>query len=68
MRGVAAILCLLLMSGAASANDKITFGLDWKAEAEYGGYYQAVATGIYARHGLDVTIREGGRRSTTRSC
>ena len=60
MRGVAAILCLLLMSGAARANDKITFGLDWKAEAEYGGYYQAVATGIYARHGLDVTIREGG--------
>jgi NitT/TauT family transport system substrate-binding protein len=60
MRAVAAILCLLLMSGAARANDKITFGLDWKAEAEYGGYYQAVATGIYARHGLDVTIREGG--------
>ncbi len=60
MRGVAAILCLLLMSGVARANDKITFGLDWKAEAEYGGYYQAVATGIYARHGLDVTIREGG--------
>nr|WP_294520212.1 ABC transporter substrate-binding protein [uncultured Rhodopila sp.] len=60
MRGVAAIVCLLLMSGAARANDKITFGLDWKAEAEYGGYYQAVATGIYARHGLDVTIREGG--------
>jgi NitT/TauT family transport system substrate-binding protein len=60
MRGVAVILCLLLMSGAARANDKITFGLDWKAEAEYGGYYQAIATGIYARHGLDVTIREGG--------
>jgi NitT/TauT family transport system substrate-binding protein len=60
MRGVAAILCLLLMSGAARANDKITFGLDWKAEAEYGGYYQAVANGIYAKHGLDVTIREGG--------
>jgi len=60
MRALAAILCLLLMSGAARANDKITFGLDWKAEAEYGGYYQAVATGIYARHGLDVTIREGG--------
>jgi NitT/TauT family transport system substrate-binding protein len=60
MRGVAAILCLLLMSGVARANDKVTFGLDWKAEAEYGGYYQAVATGIYAKHGLDVTIREGG--------
>ena len=45
---------------AARANDAITFGTDWLAEAEYGGYYQALATGIYARHGLDVTIREGG--------
>jgi NitT/TauT family transport system substrate-binding protein len=60
MRSVVAIVFLLLMFGLAQANDKITFGLDWKAEAEYGGYYQSVATGIYARHGLDVTIREGG--------
>jgi NitT/TauT family transport system substrate-binding protein len=56
---LAAILCLLFC-GVARANDKVTFGLDWTAEAEYGGYYQAVATGIYARHGLDVTIRQGG--------
>jgi NitT/TauT family transport system substrate-binding protein len=65
MRRLAVILSLLLLSGAARANDprpndKITFGLDWKAEAEYGGYYQAVATGIYAKHGLDVTIQQGG--------
>jgi NitT/TauT family transport system substrate-binding protein len=60
MLRLAAILCLLLFSGVARANDKITFGLDWTAEAEYGGYYQAVATGIYAKHGLDVTIQQGG--------
>ena len=42
------------------APDRVAFGLDWKAEAEYGGYYQAVATGIYARHGLEVAIRQGG--------
>jgi NitT/TauT family transport system substrate-binding protein len=59
MLRLAAILCLLLC-GAARANDKVTFGLDWTAEAEYGGYYEAVATGIYAKHGLDVTIRQGG--------
>jgi NitT/TauT family transport system substrate-binding protein len=59
MLRLAAILCLLFC-GVARANDKVTFGLDWTAEAEYGGYYQAVATGIYARHGLDVTIRQGG--------
>jgi NitT/TauT family transport system substrate-binding protein len=57
---VIATLSLLLMCGIAHADDKVTFGLDWKAEAEYGGYYQAVATGIYAKHGLDVTIQQGG--------
>lgn len=37
--------------------DSIKFALSWKAEAEYGGFYQALATGIYQKHGLDVTIR-----------
>ncbi len=60
MRRLAALLLLLLSATAAHAQDKITFGLDWLAEAEYGGYYQALATGIYARHGLTVTIRQGG--------
>ena len=53
-------LFVVLAALPARANDKVVFGLDWKAEAEYGGYYQAVATGIYAKHGLDVTIQEGG--------
>ncbi len=44
----------------ARAADRVSFGIDWLAEAEYGGYYQAVAQGIYTRHGLDVTIRQGG--------
>jgi NitT/TauT family transport system substrate-binding protein len=60
MRWLAAVLIAVLFSGHAWAEDKVTFGLDWKAEAEYGGYYQAVATGIYARHGLNVEIRQGG--------
>lgn len=56
-----ALLALLCSAGPpAAAADHVTFGLDWKAEAEYGGYYQAQATGIYARHGLDVTIEQGG--------
>ena len=53
-------LALALLATPALANDKVSFSLDWKAEAEYGGFYQALATGIYARHGLDVTIVEGG--------
>ena len=54
------LLASLICCAAARAADKVAFGLDWRAEAEYGGYYQAQATGIYARHGLEVSIRQGG--------
>lgn len=40
--------------------DTVTFGTSWFAQAEHGGFYQAVATGIYKAHGLDVKIRMGG--------
>jgi len=53
-------MSLVVFPAASKADDQITFGIDWRAEAEYGGYYQAVAKGIYAKHGLSVTIREGG--------
>jgi NitT/TauT family transport system substrate-binding protein len=45
--------------GSATA-ETVTFGTDWKAEAEHGGYYQAIATGIYQKYGLEVTLRPGG--------
>lgn len=51
---------MLAAGGAARAEDKVSFGTDWKAEAEHGGYYQAIAAGIYKKHGLDVTLRQGG--------
>jgi NitT/TauT family transport system substrate-binding protein len=38
----------------------IRFATDWKAEAEHGGFYEALATGEYARRGLDVHIIQGG--------
>jgi NitT/TauT family transport system substrate-binding protein len=40
--------------------DKVLFGTNWLAEAEHGGYYQAVADGTYRKYGLDVTIVPGG--------
>jgi NitT/TauT family transport system substrate-binding protein len=51
---------LIALSSAARAQDQVTFGTNWKAEAEHGGFYQAVATGIYDKYGLEVTIRPGG--------
>ncbi|MEO7547898.1 MAG: ABC transporter substrate-binding protein, partial [Ramlibacter sp.] len=45
---------------AAHAQDKVTFLTSWYAQAEHGGYYQAIATGIYKKYGLDVTVKMGG--------
>jgi len=51
-------------AGLACADDAtaetVSFGTDWKAEAEHGGYYQAIATGLYRQHGIEVTLRQGG--------
>ncbi len=44
----------------ARADDKVSMLTSWYAQAEHGGFYQAVATGIYKKYGLDVTIRMGG--------
>jgi len=48
--------------GAAQAQtlDKVRFGTNWVAEAEHGGFYQALADGTYRKFGLDVTIVPGG--------
>ena len=63
LKVVTAAAALAVLAGLATpamALDKVSFGTDWKAEAEHGGYYQAIATGIYAKYGLEVTLRQGG--------
>jgi NitT/TauT family transport system substrate-binding protein len=59
---IGAVLCTVagLMFARYAAAESVSFGTDWKAEAEHGGYYQAIATGIYRGHGLEVTLRQGG--------
>lgn len=55
--------CLLAAAAAAPAafaQDKVTMLTSWYAQAEHGGFYQALATGIYKKHNLDVTLRMGG--------
>lgn len=64
---LAGALTGLLIAGAAQAQDKVTFGTNWLAQAEHGGYYQAVADGTYKKYGLDVTIRQGGPQAANRS-
>jgi NitT/TauT family transport system substrate-binding protein len=46
--------------------DKVSFGTNWGAEAEHGGFFQAVADGTYKKYGLDVTIVPGGPNDNNR--
>jgi len=50
----------LAFAFSAHAEEKFTYMTNWFAQAEHGGFYQAVATGIYKKYGLDVTIKMGG--------
>ena len=43
-----------------NAGIPIRFATDWRAEAEHGGFYEALANGEYAKRGLNVTIVPGG--------
>lgn len=49
-----------LSFGAIAEDKNVTFATDWKAQAEHGGFYQAVAKGFYKKRGLNVRIRPGG--------
>ena len=57
---LAATFLLLFCSATGHTLDKVTFLTNWYAEAEHGGFYQAVAEGIYEKYGLDVKIGMGG--------
>jgi len=50
----------VLAASGAQAQEKFTFLTNWYAQAEHGGFYQALATGLYKKEGLDVTIKMGG--------
>jgi len=56
-----------LLAAPALAQDKVTFATNWKAQAEHGGYYQAIADGTFKKYNLDVTIRPGGPQSNERA-
>ncbi len=62
----AGVITLAMGATGAMGQDKVTFGTNWLAQAEHGGYYQAVADGTYAKYGLDVTIAQGGPQAPMR--
>src|SRR3954451_18601402 len=67
-----ALMAVLVLAGVpqlsrAEMLDKISFGTNWVAEAEHGGFFQAVADGTYKAYGLDVTIVPGGPNVNNRA-
>src|SRR5271165_5171003 len=60
LAGSAALASAGALFRPARAATKITFLSSWFAQAEHGGFYQAKASGLYEKAGLDVTIKMGG--------
>lgn len=68
---MAGLIAMLAAAGckerdpAPSAAAKTTLQLNWKPEAEFGGFYAAAQVGAFRRHGLDVEIAPGGSGTPT---
>ncbi len=65
-RSLAAAL-LAIAATAATAQEQVSFGTNWVAQAEHGGFYQALADGTYAACGLGVIILPGGPQVNNRA-
>jgi len=63
---VIAAAAALALGRPALALDEVSFGTNWLAEPEHGGFYQAVADGTYEKAGLKVTIVQGGPQAANR--
>jgi putative hydroxymethylpyrimidine transport system substrate-binding protein len=53
----ACILALVLAPAASAGLQKVTLTLDWTPNPDHIGFYYAQSTGLFAKAGLDVTIR-----------
>ncbi len=71
LAAIGAVLAVAASAGGGLAQtpsrlDKVSFGTNWVAQAEHGGFFQAVADGTYTSYGLDVTIVPGGPNANNR--
>lgn len=65
---LAAAATLALGATAASAQETVTFGTNWLAQAEHGGFYQSVADGTYLNDcGFQVEVLPGGPQVNNRA-
>jgi NitT/TauT family transport system substrate-binding protein len=60
---VGAAACLVPVTGRrarAQTLDKVSYLTNWRAQAEHGGFYLAVANGLYRKYGIECDLRMGG--------
>src|SRR6476620_4291053 len=67
LTAAALVLLAALAPARGQTLDKVSFGTNWVAEAEHGGFFQAVVDGTYKAYGLDVTIVPGGPNVNNRA-
>lgn len=61
-RGLGGLALAAVATGRLRAQtlDRVSYLTNWRAQAEHGGFYQAVASGIYRKHGIECDLRMGG--------
>ena len=57
--GALALGFTFAFSNAVLAQDKVRFQTDWIPSGEHAMYYGGWSKGIYAKHGIDITITRG---------
>ena len=69
MLRISTVFLLIGMAWTAQAQplERVVFGTNWVAEAEHGGFYQALADGTYKKYGLEVIIVPGGPNVNNRT-
>jgi NitT/TauT family transport system substrate-binding protein len=60
LSGAALLIKLPGQTASAQSLDKLVFHTSWRAQAEHGGYYQAIAAGLYKKAGIECDLRMGG--------
>ncbi|WP_348550249.1 ABC transporter substrate-binding protein [Acidithiobacillus sp.] len=58
--GLLLLFIPLFSVGLAEGDTTVVFGTQWFAEAQQGGFYEALANGVYKKYGLNVIIKMGG--------
>ncbi|MFK7889808.1 MAG: ABC transporter substrate-binding protein [Granulosicoccus sp.] len=66
-RFIALAMTVFVASSVQAELKEVTFGSNWRAQAEHGGFYQSVVDGTYEACGLKVSILPGGPQVNNRA-